>query len=397
MQAPVPEPLTLDRALALADQYNPQLRAASSEIDVARGGILTARAHPNPDFNFLTGRQSELLPSAVSGRLDHFGFSQPIELPSVRRARIEAATLDRDSSELAESEARLNVHAQVKQAFYEVLRRKGELALSRENLRLVEDFRRRIEVQVNVGEAARLELTRAEAELATTRTLVRSAELRLTTGIAGLRAVVSGPLPESFEPQGELEEVRNLPPLDELRTEVLSRNPAVSQAMTNRRAAEARLEQEKALRKPQPSWILEVEKMPDLAFVRSGVVLTLPFWNRRKGQIAEAEARVQQADAFINLRRLELVTAVETAYGEYATATQQIASYQNGTLREAEAALNAAEAAFRFGERGIIDVLDAQRVLRRVRLDYLNAQYDREAALIEIERLRTNPLPRKTQ
>ena len=37
---------------------------------------------------------------------------------------------------------------------------------------------RRIQVQVNVGEAARLELTRAEAEVASARIAVRSAELR---------------------------------------------------------------------------------------------------------------------------------------------------------------------------------------------------------------------------
>ena len=57
-------------------------------------------------------------------------------------------------------------------------------------------------------------------------------------------------------------------------------------------------------------------------------------------------------------------------------------------FRQAEAALAASEAAFRFGERGIIEVLDAQRVLRSVRFDYLNAQYDRQAALVELERLR---------
>jgi len=54
--------------------------------------------------------------------------------------------------------------------------------------------------------------------------------------------------------------------------------------------------------------------------------------------------------------------------------------------------LQAAEAAYQFGERGIIDVLDAQRVLRSARLDYLNAQFDRQAALIELEQLRARDL-----
>ena len=66
-----------------------------------------------------------------------------------------------------------------------------------------------------------------------------------------------------------------------------------------------------------------------------------------------------------------------------------------GTLRQAEAAVQAAEAAFRFGERGIIEVLGAQRVLRGVRQDFLNAQFDRQAALIELERLQAIDLTKK--
>jgi cobalt-zinc-cadmium efflux system outer membrane protein len=71
----------------------------------------------------------------------------------------------------------------------------------------------------------------------------------------------------------------------------------------------------------------------------------------------------------------------------YEVANEQLAALEAGALRQAEAALAASEAAFRFGERGILEVLDAQRVLRAVRSDYLNAQYDRQAALIELERL----------
>jgi len=381
--------LTLDRALALAEQYHPLLRSTAAQTDMARGGVLAAKSRPNPEFNFMSGHQSQLQPSAVSGRLDHYGFAQPIELPSVRKARIEAATLNRQSSEWAEADARLTVRAQVKQLFYEALRRKGEVQLARENLKTVEDLERRIKVQVDVGEAARLELTRADAELATTRALVRTAELGLNTSLATLRGAISGPLEGAFDVEGSLDENTRLPSLEQLRVEVLARHPELRVAEIDVKAAGAALKAEEMLRKPQPTWILEFEKMPDLTFFRTGVAISLPFWNRRQGQIAEASARVRHASALVTVRRLELTTAIETAYGEYETANQLIASYQSGALREAEAALNAAEAAFRFGERGIIEVLDAQRLLRSVRLDYLNAQYNRQEALIEIERLRT--------
>ncbi|MBS0465774.1 MAG: TolC family protein, partial [Proteobacteria bacterium] len=49
------------------------------------------------------------------------------------------------------------------------------------------------------------------------------------------------------------------------------------------------------------------------------------------------------------------------------------------------------EAAYRFGERGILDVLDAQRVLRSVRADLLQARYELQAARIELDFLAGRP------
>ena len=48
--------------------------------------------------------------------------------------------------------------------------------------------------------------------------------------------------------------------------------------------------------------------------------------------------------------------------------------------------MQAAEAAFRFGERSIVEVLDARRV-HAARVDYLNAVYDRQEALMQLEQL----------
>jgi cobalt-zinc-cadmium efflux system outer membrane protein len=56
-------------------------------------------------------------------------------------------------------------------------------------------------------------------------------------------------------------------------------------------------------------------------------------------------------------------------------------------VREAESALRVAEAAYRFGERGILDVLDAQRVLRSVRADLLQARYQLQVARITLIQL----------
>jgi aerobic C4-dicarboxylate transport protein len=65
----------------------------------------------------------------------------------------------------------------------------------------------------------------------------------------------------------------------------------------------------------------------------------------------------------------------------------RIEALSQGSVREAEAALRVAQAAYRFGERGILDVLDAQRVLRSVRADLIQARFQLQEARILLEQL----------
>ena len=65
----------------------------------------------------------------------------------------------------------------------------------------------------------------------------------------------------------------------------------------------------------------------------------------------------------------------------------RIEALGQGSMREAEAALRVAQAAYRFGERGILDVLDAQRVLRGVRADLIQARYQLQEARIKLDQL----------
>ena len=83
-----------------------------------------------------------------------------------------------------------------------------------------------------------------------------------------------------------------------------------------------------------------------------------------------------------------LVQALEGAYREYEIARTQVNALENGILREAESTMKVAEAAYRFGERGILEYLDAQRVFRAARNELIAARYALQLAVIEIERLR---------
>jgi cobalt-zinc-cadmium efflux system outer membrane protein len=385
------EPLTLERALALADQSSPRLLAAAAQVEGARAGVRTAQAFPNPTISAGGGRVNARVPDALSGGLSGLGVEQPIDLPWVREARIRAAESGRDAASLARDEVRLQVRADVRRAFYEVLRREAELDLATGTERLLDGIRRRVAVRVEVGEAPRLELTRAEAEVATAASAVANARLRVAQAKALLRAVVGLPPGQELRVVGELV-APPPPPLDALRDEVLANYPGLAQARAEVSRAEARLATERALRVPQPTLLADVIQGPETRDALLGIKVPIPLFDRRQGPIGEATAAVGIAAAETERRRLELIAALENAYSRYQVATEQIAAFEGGLLRQAEEGLRVAESAYRFGERGFIEVLDAQRVLRQVRTDFLAARFEQQSAHVDLEQLRASDL-----
>jgi outer membrane protein, heavy metal efflux system len=380
--------LDLATALSLAESSSPRLRVAESRVEGARSGVVTASQYPNPEVGAAAGQQNARVTNAPSGSLGLIGLSQQIDLPMVREPRIRSAEAGVDSSELALAETRLVLRANVKQAFYDVLRRKAEFELAGDNQRLFKQIRDRIAVRVNVGESPKFELTRADAELATAANVTNSARLRVSQAVATLRSIIGAPLPPDFEAVGSLPPPPALPSLVVLREEALLRYPAIPRADAEVKRAQARLETERALRIPQPTLRADYEREPEVDKYRIGISIPIPIFNQRQGQIGEAVAAFQQATLEAEQTRIEVRAAMEAAYSRYEVAATQIEQFEGGLLKQAENALAVAEAAFRFGERGFIDVLDAQRVLRQVRNDFLAARFDQQSALVEIERLR---------
>lgn len=383
------EPLTIDQALALAEKNSPLLAEGRAEVSSAQAGIRTAKAYTNPTVEIAGGDQSArpIATPGVPGVLQHYGAGQTIEIPRERRTRIRAAELELTSSGRTFEGIRLAMHAHVKRTFYDVLRRKQQLSYAKDNLALVEDLRRRVEKEVAVGEKGKLELTRAEAELARAHAAVRSADAQLANARAMLKAALAVRTDESYDPQGAPTQGEALPPLDALRAEMLAQHPLLAEAAARTEQAQTRVEHERAKRVPEPNFFGEYERQPDITYWKLGVSVTVPLWDRRKGPVDEAKAEKQRWDAVAQQRRIELMAALENAYDQYQISDQQVEGLEAGSLREAEAAVDAARNAYKFGERGILEVLDAQRVLQGVRTDLLDAQFARQNARIDLEEL----------
>jgi len=382
------EPLTLEQILQQLDEHNPTLAGAAAQREAAFSALETARAYPNPELELNGGTSTGIGEGALNGDTEQIYLSQPLDLPFMREARREVAEAGIVSAESAQRWTQIALRAQVKQAFYEILRRQAELDIARDNEQLLEQIRDKVKIKVEVGEAPRYEAVKAEAEWLNAVKIRESASVRVEDAKSALRALLGAVLPRDYEITGELPAFNNaVLPVEQLRETLLGQQPALQAVRAQVEKAMALLHVEEKQRYPQPTLKVGAERDPGLESWRVGISLPLPLWNQRQGPIGEARAALRQAEAQAQQQELALLRELESAYNRLRIAQRQVETFEAGLLAEAENALRVAEAAYRLGERGILDYLDAQRTFRSVRSDYINARFDRQAAWIDLERL----------
>ncbi len=380
--------LGLDDYLAQVARHNPELAAARGQRAFAEAESLTARAYPNPEVELGAGPWRSRVGGA-SGSATQLGVTQPIDLPSVRAPRIGAAEAGVAAALAAERSTRLSIGFLARQAYAEWLRRAEDERSARENAALLAQIRDRVAARVAVGEAPRFELVRAEAESLAAQNTLAAARLRVDEARGTMRRLAGNALPAQFEPSGPPPmPADQVPALAPLQDEVLAAHPALKVLEAERERARLRLEQERALRAPQPSLRLGDSRDPEMRATTVGVAVTVPLWNRREGPIAQAQAGIDLAAAQLERERANLLRDLDSAHARFGIAQRQVQTFEAGLLKSAEAALQVAEAAYRFGERSFLEVLDAQRTLRTVRTDYNQARFDRLSAWLDLERLR---------
>ncbi len=381
----------LPRLEALALESNRALQAVRDQVSAARFAVETAGAFPNPDLEYLPGSTRARGPSGHLGDARSVVLTQPLDLPGRRASRIGAAEAGLEAVAASGRAFEADLRARVRLRYFEVLRRDVELANVREELALMEKLRSRIALRAETGEAPRLELIRADAELLNVQKTAQAAEYRTQQARALLRQAVGAALPPDFVLAGRLSDVPELPPLDQLKAQVMAANPDLARARAEVVRTRNLLDLERRLRWPNVVLKASLDEDHETRASKLGVAVTIPLWDRRRGPVGEAAAQVSRARNELESQEFSLGQQLAVAYQQYDIAQAQAAALESGILRQAEAALKVAEAAYRFGERGFIEVLDAQRVFRAARADLIAARYELAAAWVEIERLRATP------
>ncbi|MDD0812177.1 TolC family protein [Curvibacter sp. RS43] len=379
--------LTLEQLTRTVLAHNPELLAAQRARNTAAAGVISAGALPNPKLEWSGGRNNARLASATPGQVQSWALAQLIENPSLRSARQDAARAGERSTAEQIEQTRNELISQVHLRAYEALLRRAEAAAAQESVLLLEQVRERVRLRVDSGEAPRYEMIKADAEIINARQRQQNASLQAEQALLTLNRLAAGQLPARWSLQGSLDDDPGLPGLEETRVRAEQFNPELRALQAEVNRAQARLAEAKASRLPGVELRYSQTRDPEIRQQQVGVSMQIPLFDQRTGPTAEASSELERLQGRLDGRRAELRQQILLAWKSLEIARVRTEALSLGAVREAEAALRVAQAAYRFGERGILDVLDAQRLLRSVRADLLEARYQQQAARIELELL----------
>ncbi len=287
-------------------------------------------------------------------------LSQPLEFPNVRGAK-KAVAESRVNFASSVTEATLiNLSLQIKKAFYDVLQNEAILKIAEGDRDALKNIQEKVALRVEVGEAPRYEVIKADTELVAAQRDADAARLRIYESKLYLRGLVSKSLTDAFDLTGTLPSSDINLNADTLKNEIL-KSPRLKQIKASADIAENQLRLEEKLINPGVTINAGVDQDPDITNYRFGISIPIPIWNQRQGQIGEAAAGYRELQAQYTDQELALRRDIDSAFQRYLIAQQQVKTFESGLLSQAESVLKVAEAAYRYGERGILEYLDAQR------------------------------------
>lgn len=392
--AAVTGPLTLVRALSTALLNNPELTAVGWELRAADARVLQASLRPNPELGLEAENFAGSGPFSGLSAVEYTALiSQPILTGGEVAKRTRIARLERKLAAWGYEAKRLDVFTQVAQRYIGVLAAQRQRAVAQQAFDLAQQFHQTVARQVAAGAVSPIRQSRAAAERAREQVNLRRAERALQAARIALAEPLGLAEPTFDKVVGELGAVRPVPPLEVLDTFV-AQNPAIARWKTVLAQRKAAIELAQAEGIPDVTLgvgVRHFRALDDNAAVAS-LSVPLPIFDRNQGNIAAARAELSAARRQRQAAIIRVRTALGQRYQELQAAREAAAGLARKALPAARSAYEAIRTAYRYGHRGFLDVLIAQRTLFDVKARYIEALANYHRTAVAVERLIVRPL-----
>jgi len=384
--------LRLEDVLSEVKARNPELLAAKSLSEMAQSRIKQAYALKDPvlEFERMNTKYGHSFIDDAGDRT--IGIKQEIENPyklvlKKRLARSGASVY----AGLYAAQAN-QVLARAKTAFYKYYISGKYEEIYGETADLLKEFSRIAEDRYATAQGSQSDAIKAHVELSRTISMLITAQQEKEAAKALLNALMDRDVEDYLPPPLEADPASSLGEFPRFEAAALRSNPDILTAAAKVEEAGGRLELSKAEYLPDLELGYRRRRSTDERMDRTydvNVAVTLPLgWtgNKRAG-IKEARAGRRGAEAEYTLARRGVSLDLKEALINAKTSLRLLELYSTSVIPQAQEALKIAQTAYQSSGGGFLDLLDAERTLLDLKLDFYRYRVDYQTWLAELERL----------
>jgi len=375
--------LTRAQAVQTALSRGARVAVAAADTAVASAQVVAAHVFPDPSF---TASYSKAVPT------QHFALEIPLEFPGLRRPRAQSAQIELEAARVRFHLARATVGLDADTTYTHAIAAREHLALSRRNALDGDSLLHMVERRRAAGDASDMDVELARVNAGQQENTAAADSLTWISALLDLQATLGY---TSVDLEIAAVDSLVMPPEASAPAAITLNEDAASLSLTAA-ALKALSEHRSVFSAPTISLGVEHGDPDQSGLLPTlGFGLSLPIFNRHRGEILVAEAERIKAQAEFALARVEARNQIAHATRERENALARVARDRQ-LIASADRVASMSLVAYREGAASLPNVLEAERSARDVRgqyIDHLAAAWIATAELRVLSLTPTSQLP----
>jgi outer membrane protein TolC len=382
------EVLTLEQALSRAYASNPEIAASQADAKSERAMVKSKYFLSDPKVGLMREVGMNFMEQTM-GPMNTWSFSQEVLFPpkyflmgSAQSARADAAS--REASQKA-----LNVREKVISAYYKLFSVERTLALFEAQRETLREVARIAESRHATGNVPQQDEMKAHVEQTQIENEIIVAEEEKASTEAFLNQLLDQDASASIQfPKEEL-------PIPDLKIS-LDQISKIAQSESNEIQASQALVTEADKKKSlanlsyAPDFMLSYRKAftsADSNNYAASIEFTIPLWffARQTSEVSAAGAARLAAEKRLELSRRSVDASVRSLSAKVRSERKILEIYKTALIPQASTTLSSSRSAYQAGRTSFVDLLDSERSLYSVRINYYRTLADYAGNLAQLE------------
>jgi outer membrane protein len=394
---------TIDQAVAVAQERNPEILIARKKVLAARGGFIEARSGFLPALTSSGLYDKRQTQSETNLRQEDYNailrLEQNLYTGGAVTSQVAIAQLNIDKANYELQEIANRVTMDVRIAFNELLLDRAKIRVREDSVRVLDEELKNQQQQLSAGIVSKLNVQRAEVALANERPELFNAQTELKNSYLRLAELFGTDLAPGrqappFEVSGELQYRPNHADLNDCLARADTNRPVIKARQKDIEIEDRQYVLDRSATRPHvrafSGYEVYSERDPDVGqeFNYGGVVGINATWNifdgfATKGRMQATRARREAAVQALAAARRSVASEVRSAFLDLQQADRVLES-ETRNVQTADEALEMAKGNFAAGLGTQLDILQAASDVTRTRTTRLSAIYLHNVALARL-------------